>query len=177
MADLVTLGSGDRSRARRAKARTEKRLGQFADGLRISGVAAESLVVSKMVKAFDETAVATRRVTDRLFAHWIERADRFGAVAAHFPRSLRCRMFMAGFWALEVMLFGDWYLGGAIRDDIDWKCARQVSEALGWTFTRTWLAPGASAGVEGADCRFPVWQVVDLDRRPFWSPELPEVLP
>lgn len=103
-------------------------------------------------------APAMRDVTDELCARWIDGAPRFGAVAAHFPESLRKRRFVAGFWAPEVF-FGDtqalwpgtrgWYQAGGTRPMLDSLLSRHLL-----------ALPGLRVA----------------DRSSFWSPELPEVV-
>lgn len=91
---------------------------------------------------------------------WIGSAPRFGAVAAHFPESLRKRRFVASFWAPEVFFSSPEKLGGWYRDSpplrtraqLDWWTANCI--ALAWLLTPP-------------ECEAPL--------RYFWSPELPEV--
>lgn len=116
---------------------------------------ADLALTPEAVEALDEIAaeLAARRVRDRLFALWVDRAPRFGAVAVHFPRSLRAQRFVASFWAPEVFfswpsdgmpLLGWYRTGGMTRGLLDETHALQVEHG----------------------CKGPTR---------FWSPELPEV--
>ncbi len=101
--------------------------------------------------------------TDALCALFIDRAPRFGAVAAHFPESLR--QFVAGFWAPEVFFSSPdgregWYRdlpeSPRTRAQLDSRTADIVKSA--WLLS--WFEP----------------ERVVPRRRYFWSPELPEVI-
>lgn len=109
-------------------------------------------------------AASGQGAVDGLCALWVDRAPRFGAVAAHFPRSLRARQFAASFWAPEVLLFGGWYLEGFTRGWCDQICALLVERAgpEGEIVVRDWFAGW-------------VPRLVDTGKPAFWSPELPEV--
>lgn len=97
-------------------------------------------------------------IQDRLFSGWIDEAPRFGAVAAHFPDSLRKRRFTAGFWAPEVMFSAS--AVGPFR--------RMGEESGGW-YCGGWRTRGmldAVLSVEVGGAQGPTR---------FWSSELPEV--
>lgn len=107
---------------------------------------------------------------DALCALWVDEAPRFGAVAAHFPESLRKRPFVASFWAPEVSLFGWWYLGLGMG-----RNRGQRGGVISGN-TRAGLDVGFSGAIEIAGepchpgCTPPRKHLL------FWSPELPEVL-
>jgi len=105
----------------------------------------------------------TRKALDELFALWIDEAPRFGAVAAHFPESLRKRRFVASFWAPEVLLFGDLYRAGFTRPEVDEFCVGIITQR---TAEGRWF--------RDRDAYDP-WQPSQY-KQPFWSPELPEVM-
>lgn len=112
-----------------------------------------------------EAEAAARRIRDRLFSLWVERAPRTGAVAQAFPWSPWRRRFVASFWAPEVLLFGDLYFTGTrgmrflawpwTRAHADLLCSKQIE--------MTWKPSGATV------------EWVDPSKQRFWSPELPEV--
>lgn len=120
---------------------------------------------------------SARRIRDRLFSLWVERAPRFGAVALSFPRSLRCQRFVASFWAPEVFFSCPLNPAATPGSAVCWY-------ACGMLMTRFSLDFACSLAVRNARPVDPVlisggrWHgyVVDRALPAFWSPELPEVL-
>lgn len=114
---------------------------------------------------------------DELCALRIGRAPRFGAVRAASPKSLRARAFVASFWHPAVFFSSPdgreaWYRdlpeSPRTRAQLDSRLAHLIGLAR-------WVPVAFSGGGSGLDSAFR--DLCRPEHRPFWSPELPEVLP
>lgn len=110
---------------------------------------------------------------DELFSMWIDLAPRFGAVAEHFPRSLRCQRFVASFWAMELFFpepRGPFLLEGCgwyLREYgiVSGRTRAQLDEHLSLLLART---PGAGPFIEVSRDQ----PLVDLGKSSFWAIEM-----